>query len=147
MACKAVLAKYFLNLPSRRLLAVRLAISSHNFFAVVTFRNLFYFLLSNVTGQARPTRGETNVCSEPRPSHCANLWVVVCTRLLGVFLLSHWDENTTLSISVSNWPHNCESFSFSLFFCSSIDCIVLRVMKSILSLVVACLKYDRGLSN
>ena len=51
MACKAVLAKYFINLPSRRLLAVRLAISSHIFFAVVTSRNLFYFLLSNVMDQ------------------------------------------------------------------------------------------------
>ena len=48
----------------------------------------FCFILfqANVTGQARPTRGETSLCSERRPSHCANLWAVVCTRLFDDFL-------------------------------------------------------------
>ncbi len=80
-ACRPFWRHFFIILPSRRLLAVRLALSSS--FSSPWSRPGIYllFLLSNVTGQDRPTGCKNSDCSERKPSHNGSLWVVAWTRL------------------------------------------------------------------
>ena len=68
----------------------------------------------NVTGQARPTWGETNVCSERKPSHCANVTGQGTRHLVAGTLhplVGPHVSPSNMSKSTGNWSAISRAFS------------------------------------